>query len=119
MLILSPSIESTRIQPLHDYVYVRRCLTAPGTTATVRNGRIEYDKDGIAVSDYAGDSTTWATILNVGPECEGLTSSHVGCRAMCAADGLGLNHNTHPIQGQEFFVREDEIIMITDPYKGN
>lgn len=119
MLILSPSIESERIVPLHNWVYVRRCLTSPGTTAVVENGRIEYNKGGVAVSDYEGDSTTWATILRVGPECGGLTSEHVGHRAMCAADGFGWSDGIRRIQGEEFFVREDEIIMITEPHKDN
>lgn len=117
MLIQSPSIDSTRIKPLHDWVFVRRCLTSPGTNAKIVDGRIEYDKGGISVSDYEGDSNTWGEILAVGPKCTGLTGDHIGFRAMCAPDGIGWNTDTTRIQGEEFFVRESRIPFIADPYR--
>ena len=118
MLIKSPTIDPDRIKPLHDYVYVRRCLSAPGVKCEVKNGKKEYSQGGIGVSDYEGDSTTWGTILRVGPKCTGLTEDHVGWRAMCAPDGIGWSGGIHRIQAEEFFVKEPEIIMITAPPKG-
>ncbi len=118
MLIRSPSIESSRIKPLHDWVYVRRCLTSPGTKIEFDGRRPIYEREGVALTDREGDSTTWGEILAVGPKCRGLSGEHIGWRAMCAPDGIGWTDEITRIQGEEFFVRESQISYITDPYKG-
>jgi co-chaperonin GroES (HSP10) len=129
MLIRSPSIDEIRILPLRDWVYVRRCLSAPGTEVEFDGNRPLYSQGGIAIPDMQGDSTTWAEIIAVGSLCTGLNSGHgrlyneegevtkFGHRAMCAEDGIGHSDNIRRIQGEEFFVREEEIFMIAPPYE--
>lgn len=118
MYIKNLGIDPNDIYPLHDYVHVRRNF-APGVEFVEQDDRFVPVKDGVFLTDYEGDNSTYATILRIGPHCKYLTKGDVGKRACCSADGgYGWNPRTRRIQNEDFFVREEEIRFLM-PSSGN
>lgn len=109
MLIQSPSIDVQSIQPLGEFVYVRRNTWA--TPVTDSDGRTAFCKGNIFVPDRPADQCNVVTILKVGPGCTEITEAHVGQRLVIPDNINGV----HRVQGEEFLVRESAILG-SQPY---